>query len=148
MTRKKTGGSRPPAAAGSSSPGLPDRRLMEQQMAQIGRLLQSHDFASIEEANAFLQQMLATGGLPEAIPQTPLDAAQELIYLILGAHGQAAGDVGAQGIDAFQGLRRCVRSARRSDAQRGAASALRLYRRILQLTSAALGARLSLTRSI
>jgi len=88
MTRKKTGSSRPPADAGSPFPGLPDRRLMEQQMAQIGRLLQSHDFASIEEANAFLQQMLATGGLPEAVPQTPLDQAQELIYQALESTGK------------------------------------------------------------
>jgi len=88
MARKKTGGSRPSADAGSPAPGLPDRRLMEQQMAQIGRLLHSHDFASIEEANAFLQEMLATGGLPEAVPQTPLDAAQELIYQALESTGK------------------------------------------------------------
>ncbi len=88
MTRKKTGGPRPPTAATARTPGLPDRRLMEQQMAQIGRLLQSHDFASIEEANAFLQEMLATGGLPQTVPQRPLDQAQELIYQALEATGK------------------------------------------------------------
>ncbi len=88
MARKKTGGSRPPTDAGDPFPDLPDRRLMEQQMAQIGRLLQSRDFASIEEANAFIQQMLATGGIPEDVPQTPLDQAQELIYQALEATGK------------------------------------------------------------
>lgn len=87
MTRKKTGGSRSPAEAAPVT-GLPDRRLMEQQMAQIGRLLQSHDFASIEEANAFIQEMLATGGLPDNVPQTPLDEAQEVIYQALEATGK------------------------------------------------------------
>lgn len=88
MARKKTGGSGPPAGAAAPTPGLPDRRLMEQPMAQIGRLLQSHDFASIEEANAFIQQMLATGGLPDNVPQTPLDQAQEVIYQALEATGK------------------------------------------------------------
>ncbi len=88
MTRKKTGGPRPPLAAAAPTPGLPDRRLMEQQMAQIGRLLQSHDFASIEEANAFIQQMLATGGIPDAVPDTPLDQAQEVIYQALEVAGK------------------------------------------------------------
>ncbi len=88
MTRKKTGGPRPPAGVAAPTPGLPDRRLMEQQMAQIGRLLQSHDFASIEEANAFIQQMLATGGIPDAVPDTPLDRAQEVIYQALEATGK------------------------------------------------------------
>lgn len=88
MTRKKTGGSRSPADAAALAPGLPDRRLMEQQMAQIGRLLQSRDFASMEEANAFIQEVLATGGIPDAVSQTPLDQAQEVIYQALEATGK------------------------------------------------------------
>ena len=69
-------------------PALPDRRLMEQQLAQLGRLLQSHDFASIEEANAFIQNLLATGGIPADEPATPLDEAQEVIYQALEATGK------------------------------------------------------------
>jgi tetratricopeptide (TPR) repeat protein len=88
MTRKKTGDSRPPVAVSPPSPGLPDRRLMEQQMAQIGQLLQSRDFASMEEANAFIQEMLATGGIPDAVPHTPLDQAQEVVYQALEATGK------------------------------------------------------------
>jgi tetratricopeptide (TPR) repeat protein len=88
MARKKSGGSGPPTDAAVSLPAMPDRRLMEQQMAQIGRLLQSRDFASIEEANAFIQQLLATGGLPDTVPDTPLERAQEVIYEALEATGK------------------------------------------------------------
>jgi len=88
VTRKKTGGSRPPASTATPVTAVPDRRLMEQQMAQIGRLLQSHDFASIEEANAFIQELLATGGIPDAVPQTPLDQARDVVSQALKATGK------------------------------------------------------------
>lgn len=37
------------------------RRLMDQHLAQIGRLLEGQDFAPIEEANALLQQAIIGG---------------------------------------------------------------------------------------
>lgn len=58
MPRKKSGGLRPPTVP---LPPLSDRRLMDQHLAQIGRLLEGQDFATIEEANAFLQL------LPQAV---------------------------------------------------------------------------------
>ncbi len=68
---------------------LPDRRLMEQQLTAMSRLFAEHEFASIEEANAFLQQQLAGGGgrLPPAAPSTPLEQAQEVIYEALATTG-------------------------------------------------------------
>src|SRR5260370_13445095 len=65
-----------------------DRRRMEQQLAAVTRLLQERDFASIEEANAFLQQMMTAGGLLPAQPETPLEEAQELIYQALETSGK------------------------------------------------------------
>src|SRR5712692_8149437 len=62
------------------APPTPDFRLTERSMAQLGRLLSQHEFASVEEVNAFLQNALASGGLPPAPPQTPLEEAQDLIY--------------------------------------------------------------------
>jgi tetratricopeptide (TPR) repeat protein len=68
---------------------LPDRRLMEQHLTAMSRLLAEHEFASIEEANAFLQHQLASGGsrLPPPAPSTPLERAQEVIYEALAATG-------------------------------------------------------------
>ncbi|MDQ6603371.1 MAG: hypothetical protein M3Z19_11670 [Chloroflexota bacterium] len=84
MPRKKSGGPRPPAAP---LPPLPDRRLMDQHLAQIERLLEGKDFATIEEANAFLQRAIVGGTLPAVAPRTPLEAAQELVYQALEASG-------------------------------------------------------------
>ena len=66
---------------------LADRRLLEQELTAMSRLLEQHDFASIEEANAFLQQLLERGGgqLPRTEPSTALEEAQEVIYQALQA---------------------------------------------------------------
>jgi tetratricopeptide (TPR) repeat protein len=56
---------------------------MEKVSQDLGRLLAEREFGSIEEANAFLENMLREGGgrLPEApAPTTPLEHAQDLIY--------------------------------------------------------------------
>jgi tetratricopeptide (TPR) repeat protein len=60
-----------------------DPRAMEKVSQDLGRLLAEREFGSIEEANAFLENMLREGGgrLPEApAPTTPLEQAQDLIY--------------------------------------------------------------------
>ena len=60
-----------------------DPRAMERVSQDLGRLLAEREFGSIEEANAFLENMLREGGgrLPEApAPTTPLEQAQDLIY--------------------------------------------------------------------
>jgi hypothetical protein len=68
---------------------VPDRRLMEQTLESIGALLQQHEFASIEEANAFLQSLLAEGKpLPPPPAETPLQQAQAVIYEALEARGR------------------------------------------------------------
>jgi tetratricopeptide (TPR) repeat protein len=78
---------------------MPDRRLMEQQMAAIGRLLEGHEFASAEEANAYLQDVLSKGGLPPAAPTTPLEEAQELIYQALETTGKRRLDLARRALD-------------------------------------------------
>lgn len=67
----------------ADEPAAPfDRRMMEKQMQEIQRLLSEHEFKSIDEANAFLQQVLQSGkGLPAMPPpDDPLVQAQELVY--------------------------------------------------------------------
>jgi tetratricopeptide (TPR) repeat protein len=66
---------------------LADRRLLEQELSAMSRLLSQHDFASIEEANTFLQQLVERGGgqLPRTAPSTALEEAQDVIYQALQA---------------------------------------------------------------
>ncbi|MGO8948018.1 MAG: hypothetical protein ACLQUY_10220 [Ktedonobacterales bacterium] len=97
-TRKGTSGQTGRKGRRKSTDGAPqaelpdlltDRRLLEQELTAMSRLLSQHDFASIEEANAFLQQQLESGGgqLPRTEPTTALEEAQEVIYQALQTHG-------------------------------------------------------------
>jgi tetratricopeptide (TPR) repeat protein len=53
---------------------------MERTLADLETLLSQQPFGSIEEANAYLQELLAGGGPPARTPSTPLERAQDLIY--------------------------------------------------------------------
>ncbi len=65
-----------------------DPRLAEEQLASVSRLLAEQNFETVEEANAFLQNMLATGSMPKTEPETPLDQAQQVVYDALRATGK------------------------------------------------------------
>lgn len=58
-------------------------------MADVGRLLQAQDFESMEDANAFLQDLLESGSLAgiaaEISPERAVDRAQNLVYEALEA---------------------------------------------------------------
>lgn len=61
--------------------GMP--RAMEKEIQEIGKQLRGKEFGSMEEAQAFLEELVASGeGLQPitAEPSTPLEKAQELIY--------------------------------------------------------------------
>jgi tetratricopeptide (TPR) repeat protein len=62
---------------------LPDpqsmRATMGRQMQAISKLLEGQEFESAEEANDFLQNLVAQGGIPFT-PDTPQEQAQELVY--------------------------------------------------------------------
>ena len=54
-----------PTGSGASEPPpspLPARRAAEKIMADLQRLLEEKDFSSIEEANHFLEELMASGG--------------------------------------------------------------------------------------
>lgn len=55
-------------------------RAMERSLSDITKLLSEQEFDSEEEANAFLQGVLASGGPPSQLNRTPLEKAQDLIY--------------------------------------------------------------------
>ncbi len=69
----KTGASLPPPAV--------DRRALERGISDISRLMNEQEFESIDEANAFLQNLLGSGGLPPRdTTRTPLQQAQDIMY--------------------------------------------------------------------
>lgn len=58
-----------------------DPRQMEEMTADFHRLLADQEFETIDEAKAFINDLLASpGSLPSISPSTPLDEAQDLIY--------------------------------------------------------------------
>ena len=60
---------------------IPDRRVMEKSLSDIGRILSEREFDSVEDANAFLQKMMASGGIPGPSKElTALDRAQDIMY--------------------------------------------------------------------
>lgn len=62
---------------------------MEKMLSDVSKVLGEQDFASIEDANAFLQQISASGSLPSFAPSTPLEKAQNLIYQAWEEPGRA-----------------------------------------------------------
>lgn len=66
----------PPAAISVQS----SRRAMEKSFADVGALLSQQNFASLDEANTFLQKLMASGGPPRRQGETSLEQAQDLMY--------------------------------------------------------------------
>ena len=65
-----------------------DRRALEKTTADLMRLLSTRDFDSIDDANAFLQQALASGAPLSAPARTPLEQAQDRMYAAWQATGR------------------------------------------------------------
>lgn len=63
---------------------LAARASLERTLADVGALLAEQEFASVEEMNEFLQDVLVGGGVPRRTPATPLEQAQELMYQAQG----------------------------------------------------------------
>lgn len=81
MPKKK--GPRKPDRSEGGDPIPLHPRAMEKEIQEIGKRLRGKEFESVEEAQAFLEEMLesAEGLQPiPAEPSTPLEEAQELIY--------------------------------------------------------------------
>jgi tetratricopeptide (TPR) repeat protein len=91
MSKKK----HPPKKRGTGksqktpSEPLPDRRAMDKMMADLGRLLEEQEFDSIDDINAYLQQLMASGEpIPSSALRTPLEKTQELMYEAWEATGK------------------------------------------------------------
>ena len=64
------------------------RLRSERVLADLERLLAEREFASVAEANAFLQQAVASRPVARREPGTPAEAAQELAYRAIEARGR------------------------------------------------------------
>jgi tetratricopeptide (TPR) repeat protein len=76
----------PDAAGWPLQPSLP-WNLTERALRVIGKLMKGKDFDSLKEANEFLVRSLA-GGIPEVVPETPQERAEELIDQAWEARGR------------------------------------------------------------
>ena len=70
------------------NPVLMDRRAMEKSMLDYEHVLKERDFDSIDEANAFLQDMVASGGPPARQALTPVEQAQDVMYEAWASSGK------------------------------------------------------------
>lgn len=68
-------------------------------MQAISRLMADREFASLDEANAFIQQQLVSGQLLVAAPATRLEEAQELVYEALETSGPRRVQLARQALD-------------------------------------------------
>lgn len=83
----------------TSSP-IVDRRAIEKMMSDIGKLLNEREFASVDDANAFLQEMLAKGGpLPSSTAHISLEQAQELMYEAWDSFGKRRVELARRALD-------------------------------------------------
>src|SRR5262249_41532931 len=64
----------------STDPGGPS--AAEAMSAELGRMLQESNFASIDDANAFLRSLVESGGarIGPGVARTPLEEAQDVMY--------------------------------------------------------------------
>jgi len=59
---------------------LLSRRAMERLHTSIERIMEKKQFADIDEANAYLNELIKDGKIPEAPARTKLEEAQDLLY--------------------------------------------------------------------
>lgn len=91
MSKRKRGrqGKKKDTRHGSEQQPMLDRRAMEKTLADVGKILQSQEFDSMEEANAFLNDLMASGDpLPKPPAETALEKAQEIMYQAWEARGK------------------------------------------------------------
>lgn len=93
--RKKDKKSEPTVAKLSAD----DHRGTEQLLRDIGKLLDGQEFDSAEEANAFLQEVMAAGGPPPTQELSSRERAQDLMYDAWEATGKRRLKLARQALD-------------------------------------------------
>ena len=77
-----------PAPKPQAPQAPPEQRGVERTMSDLNRLLSQQAFASIDEANAFMENLIASGPIPSAPATTPLQQAQDIMYDAWDAQGE------------------------------------------------------------
>jgi len=67
---------------------MPDQRSMEQDMANIQKILNEREFSGIQEMNEFLNKNFTGKKVPEREPSTPLEKAQDIVYQAFEVRGR------------------------------------------------------------
>ena len=65
-----------------------DRRLMERDLLALKQTIEGKSFGSVDEMNKYIREMNQDGKLPQWVPKTPLEQAQQLIYEALETVGK------------------------------------------------------------
>ncbi len=121
------------------APQLPDRRLMERQLAALEKELAKHDFTSDEEMNDFIKETVTSGELPTFTPETPAEQAQELVYQAVEATGKRRVELARQALEVWPDSADAY--VLLAEATRDPAKARPLYEQGVQAGERALGPR-------
>jgi len=65
-----------------------DRRVMERDLLALRQTIEGKNFGSVEEMNKYIREMNQGGKLPQWVPTTPAEQAQQLIYEALETVGK------------------------------------------------------------
>lgn len=79
MKKRKPAKQRPNKLQSNKAP-MSSPHSMDKMMSNLSKLLAQHEFASIDEVNAFLQENVNGSAIPSFAPETPLEEVQELMY--------------------------------------------------------------------
>ncbi len=103
---KKRAASKRKVGSRSRSPSerlpMPDRRAMEKMTSDLTRLLQSRQFSSEDELNAFLRGIQGASDIATPPPATSQERAQEIMYEAWEAHGKRRVELAHQALQESQ----------------------------------------------
>lgn len=103
-----------------------DPRLHERSLRDLHRHLEEQDFASVDEANAFLDRLTSLDQIPHPKPATPAERAQELIDEALVSHGRRRSFLARRALEIWPD---CVEAyVLLAEARQSAEEELELYR--------------------
>jgi tetratricopeptide (TPR) repeat protein len=100
MSKKKPYRKRRKRKAKPEDPTMPDPRAMEKMTADLGRMLSDQEFDSIDEAKAYIEELIFSGEpIPPVSADSPIEEAQGLMYEAWDASGSLRLELARQALD-------------------------------------------------